>query len=183
MKYFVLLLVLVALGAGFTMAQDNSLTQTPPPRGIAEDNPEIDNGEECQTSGCTIGDDSTQDISDKKIKELLVQLALEPYNEESEALDILLFHHKATNAYIQKNGSHLESSPWQGLFEDEVAKTHIKISVRVTDDNGISRITVNEKVAIGGKYHLHHHDIIEGEDLVVSGRSKRVGLNHIWVRF
>lgn len=191
MKYFLILLSIGLLSSAMAMTskkpvETNQATTLTVNQNETEKNQGADesgkSGKDCKT-GCSLGDEKTESLSDKKIEELLVKLKFDMPNTDSINLDTLLFYADSTRGYLKNKGDKKVPAVWKHILKDELKHTNFKIEIRVLNEAGKKIINFKEKVALEEKYHLHHKDIVKGSELTIGGRSKRVGLHHIWARF
>jgi len=181
MKYLLLLTAFALLGS-FGIAQSSKLlSENEATSTIQVTTPQEPSS--CNSSGCTVGDDHTKNLSFSDIKKLINTLNNEKYDENSTTLDTLLFHHEKVHQYINTQGNWTIDKRWSDTLNKEIPKKEFMLFIKVTDERGHEHLTLTEKVKLSHAYHLHHSDIIKNEELMISGRSKRVGLHHIWSRF
>jgi hypothetical protein len=183
MKYLVLFIFLSLALAGYGFSDRIADPKTDNGHSTEWAPEEDDDPKTCKTSGCTVGDDSSKNLSNEDIQDLLFKLSQENFDEESNTLDTLLFHNKSFSSYIKKNGSTEAGIVWATLLEEAAQKNSFKIFIKVTKQNGEIAFQNEEEVEIAGKFKLEHKDLAGKKPLVFEGRSKRVGLNHIWTRF
>jgi hypothetical protein len=132
--------------------------------------------------GCSLEADEEW-ISEPEIRKLLKRLSTESYNEESENLDTLLFFHEKVCQFREKHLLSELPAPWEKCLNEELPKDKIRIQLRVLTAGGIKEIRVDEIEPLSKAFHLKRDDLVEGHEMKISGRSRRVGLHHIWIRF
>ncbi len=139
-------------------------------------------GEQVCASGCAVSRHPTEELTKTGYLQLLEQYLREPTNEDSEALEALLFYGRQTSAMIVNHGLGLLDRERAALLQDELKRTHAKIRIRVTDENGVVRSSLPQTSIPLDRRHVFLMDVNKVQPLVTSGTVKRVGLYHLWTR-
>lgn len=139
-------------------------------------------GEELCASGCAVSRHPTSILSQERFQYLLDGYASGAMDATNESLEELLFYGPQTRKLISSVGiGQLERLHARFLWE-QLTFTHAKISIRVTDDQGVVRSWIDPTRVPFDRRHVFQMDTNQVQSLVTSGTVKRVGLNHIWTR-
>lgn len=137
---------------------------------------------DCDT-GCTSKDKDDGTYTLEKYHSLLAKYAKEPLKDGSKALEYMLFYGKKTKSYLKKyppkdlNKGHLS------FLEKQLSRSKAYISLRLVDEKGVIRASFTRKMAeVGGHFSVKADKIERVQRPSFSGKVKRVGLHHIWVR-
>lgn len=136
---------------------------------------------DCET-GCAATPSTEPAMTQKRLQQLLQAYASEPLKPGSKALEVLLFHGYHLGGMMPtKRPFPLSKKHWSFL-QKELKKTHARLSFRIVDEFGVKRISFDQKIKIGGHFHVEAkvHKNIQRPGF--GGKIKRVGLNHLWVR-
>jgi hypothetical protein len=139
-------------------------------------------GEKVCASGCAASRHPTERLDESNYWRLLREYTYEPMDQTNNALEALLYYGPQTRKWIETKGvGRLDQKRAEFLWE-QLQITHARISIRVTDDQGIVR-TWNEPTRVPfDRRHIFEMQVNGVQPLVTSGTVKRVGLNHNWVR-
>lgn len=139
-------------------------------------------GEEVCASGCAASRHPTRTLSEEDYLQLIEEYKIEPIDQTNNALEALLYYGPQTKEYIQNIGyGDLDSERATFLWE-QLKCTSAKISLRVVDQNGVTRSWLDATTVPFDRRHVFDMKTSELQPLVTSGTVKRVGLNHAWVR-
>jgi hypothetical protein len=103
---------------------------------------------------------------------------------EGSPLEELLFHGPHTRRYLARAGSGPLDAEHLALLEDELARIHAVVAVRVVDAEGVERLRLDPThVPLREKRHIEFDQITDLQPLALSGTIVRVGLDHCWARY
>ena len=139
-------------------------------------------GAQLCASGCAASRHPTGELSDVRYRELISQVDSGPMAETNEALEELIFFGSQTRRQINVNGFGTLDADWVGFLGEQLACSHAKISIRVTDEQGVVRTWIEPTRVPFDRRHVFSMSTKELQPLVTSGTVKRVGLNHAWIR-
>lgn len=122
-------------------------------------------------------------ISDDAVLDNMKALRNVPVGEEAEALDNLLFYDEDTRRVIAKGDPLPLTADWQAFLVKQLLKRNVIFQLRVVDDEGKVRATVEPTLmALGVKRHMDTTNNVKVQPIDANGTMVRVGLNHIWYR-
>ena len=133
--------------------------------------------------GCSLAKHTLPDY-DREIFEA----ALEGYAktmpwQESESLEVLLFHSKATLELLEKHGSGPLPPEHVAFLRGELTREAV-VEIRMVDEHGVVRITYGpERVPFGVKEHLAPKETGNLFAMEFNGTVMRTGLYHLWSRY
>jgi hypothetical protein len=133
-------------------------------------------------SGCAASRHPTGELSDVRYRELISTVGRGPMAETNEALEELIFFGGQTRRQINVNGFGTLDADWVGFLGEQLACSHAKISIRITDEQGVVRTWIEPTRVPFDRRHVFSMSTKELQPLVTSGTVKRVGLNHAWIR-
>lgn len=139
-------------------------------------------GTQLCASGCAASRHPTGELSDARYWELISQVDSGPMAETNQALEELIFFGSQTRRQINVNGFGNLDFGWAGFLGKQLACSHAKISIRVTDEEGVVRTWVEPTLVPFDRRHVFEMKTNSLQPLVTSGTVKRVGLNHAWIR-
>jgi len=139
-------------------------------------------GEQVCASGCAVSRHPTKELTKTVYRQLLGQFLREPISEDSHALESLLFYGRQTREMLSTVGIGPLDPQRAAVLQQELARTHAKISIRVVDENGVVRSSLPETSVSLDRRHVFSMNVNKVQPLVTSGTVKRVGLNHLWTR-
>lgn len=124
-------------------------------------------------------------LSEADYRELLATWAEEPLGEPTQALETLLFHWDGTKLWLDTVGAPGLSPQQEAFLRYELSRDSYDMEMRLVDDTGAVRATVSRTdVPFDHKEHLAFELDDSGlQAFITSGRSKRVGLHHLWSRW
>lgn len=174
-----------SLGAGagaWWLAQPDTAEPPPEPKACIIINP-ASGRDKPSCASCGDARHPTAPLFLAEYEKLIASYAQDPVND-SEALDSLCYYGVQTRDLIREHGVGELDAEHAEFLRREVSRTHAFLSVRVTDENDVVRISMMRKrVAFDQR---DHHEVDEVVDVLppeISGTVKRVGLYHIWARF
>jgi hypothetical protein len=135
------------------------------------------------SSSCATSNTASPILPDTEIESLLARFATEPMASGSEALETLLFH----GAQVQEFLIGRQTSPLdperRRFLQAELSRTHAIISVRLVDEHGVERLSLEpRRIPLDIKQHLVADQATRIQPAEISGTVKRVGLHHLWAR-
>lgn len=139
-------------------------------------------GAQLCASGCAASRHPTDELSNARYWELISEVDSGPMDETNDALEELMFFGSQTRRQINVNGFGNLDAVWAGFLGKQLACSHAKISIRVTDENGAVRTWVEPTLVPFDRRHVFKMKTNSLQSLVTSGTVKRVGLNHAWIR-
>ena len=121
-------------------------------------------------------------LDDDELDTLLTRYGQAAPDQESDALDELLFYSGQTRVHLDEPGRPALSEAHMRFLNHELARTTARIELRVIDERGDVRAWLPEqRVSLGEKQHLHLEDkSLPG--LLASGTVLRTSLYHLWTR-
>jgi hypothetical protein len=138
--------------------------------------------EVCAT-GCSVGNHPVAPLSPEELAGLFDVFSSAHGKTRESALDTLLFHGGQVRESIDELGAELLSPDQAAFLRRELDKTHARVWMRIVDEHGIMRASVDgHRFPIGTKEHVHldkTHDLPAPE---ISGTVHRTGLHHLWTR-
>lgn len=139
-------------------------------------------GEKVCASGCAASRHPTGVLSKAKYRWLLRRFAEQPMNEDSPALENLMYFGRQTTAWMKLLGTEPLDEARVELLERELKKTHAFISFRVVDEHGVVRTHMPPTRVPLDRRHEFNMEVKDLPPLITSGTVKRVGLHHLWTR-
>lgn len=139
-------------------------------------------GEQVCASGCAVSRHPTAELTQPILRQLLEQFADEPINENSQALETLLFYGRQTAEMLPRDGVASLDQQRVSFLRKELSRAHAIISIRVVDETGILRSSLPPTRVPLDRRHVFSMDVNNIQPLVTSGTVKRVGLYHLWTR-
>ncbi|MFK7769982.1 MAG: hypothetical protein AB8B55_22430 [Mariniblastus sp.] len=139
-------------------------------------------GEEVCASGCAASRHPTEHLGKSHFKRLLKEYTYEPINQTNNALEELLYYGPQTRKWIESEGIGDLDAKRADFLWNELKLTHARVSIRVTDQNGVVRSWIKPTRVPLDRRHIFPMETEQVQSLVTSGTVKRVGLNHAWVR-
>ena len=139
-------------------------------------------GEQLCASGCAISRHPTSTLTKEKFERLLTGFADGPMQDTNKFLEELVYFGPQTRKLIQSAGVGQLDSRRAKFLWDQLTYTHARISIRVTDEQGVVRTWIEPTRVPFDRRHVFEMQTNDVQPLVTSGTVKRVGLNHIWAR-
>ena len=139
-------------------------------------------GASCAT-GCAAVKPTPSDLTPEKLRSLLKAFATEPMQAGSQALEAILFHDRKALRLFQKASTRLLDTKRKRFLLQELQKQHVWLSLRIIDRNGTRRVFVPpQRILLDKHFHIHAEHTTNLQAPSFGGRTKRVGLHHIWIR-
>ncbi len=139
-------------------------------------------GEQICASGCAASRHPTEQLTLSNYWQLLDEYTIEPMNQTNNALEALLYYGPQTRKLMESEGVGQLDRPRADFLWEQLRYTHARISIRVTDDQGVVRTWIEPTRVPFDRRHVFEMQTRDVQPLVTSGTAKRVGLNHIWIR-
>lgn len=139
-------------------------------------------GEQVCASGCAASRHPTGVLSKAKYLWLLRRFAEQPMNENSLALETLLYFGRQTALWMDKLGSRALDSKRAALLKRELRRTYAIVRFRIVDERGVVRVTIPPTRVPLDRRHVFRMQTKDLPPLITSGTVKRVGLHHLWTR-
>ena len=139
-------------------------------------------GELLCASGCAASRHPTEELKLPYFEQLLREFANQPLNENSPALEELLFYGPQTKSHIVSTGFGPLDKKRADLLWEQLKFSHARVSIRVVDEQGEVRTWLEKSRVPFDRRHVFEMETQNLQPLVTSGTVKRVGLNHLWVR-
>ena len=139
-------------------------------------------GEQICASGCAVSRHPTGELSKSRFDQLLKQYPQSPLDETNIALEELLFYGPQTREMLSKYGYGQLATNYASFLRNQLAFTHAKISIRVVDQDGVTRTWLDPSRVPFDRRHVFEMQTENLQPLVTSGTVKRVGLKHLWAR-
>ena len=136
----------------------------------------------CQGS-CMFTKQKKDELSELQVDALLREATAKPVGEETEALDMLLFHDDETRARLASGEAPQLPPDWDGWLRQELGRNQAYFSLRIMDEHGAVRATVPEtKMALGVKLHMEVDNGIHTGPFNANGTLVRVAADRLWIR-
>jgi hypothetical protein len=139
-------------------------------------------GEEVCASGCAASSHPTKELTRERFSQLLGRFAIEPMNEDSPALDSLVYFGRQTRKFIEAKGFGPLDQQRSRFLWDELARNHAKIAIRVVDEHGEVRSWIEPTKVPLDRRHVFDMQTNGVQPLVTSGTVKRTKLGYLWTR-
>jgi len=140
------------------------------------------NPNECQ-AGCSTSSHPIDPLTRPEYLHLLDTFTNGNGESRASALETLLFYGHHVRDWIDGADGQRLSDEDESFLCDELAKTHVRLWMRLVDGKGIVRAKVDGvRVPIGSKSHVHMTDTHDLQAPEVSGTVYRTGLHHLWTR-
>ncbi|MCA8919637.1 MAG: hypothetical protein KDB32_11205 [Planctomycetes bacterium] len=177
----IVLFSIAAGGSAWWLAQPAVETPEPPKECIIIDPASGKDKPRC--ASCGDARHPTAPLLLGEYETLIAQYANDPV-DDSEALDSLCYYGVQTRDMLRDHGVGDLDAEHAEFFKREISRTHAFLSVRVTDENGVVRISMlRKRVAFDQRAHHEVDEVVDVLPPEISGTVKRVGLYHIWARF
>jgi len=133
-------------------------------------------------AGCSTSNHPVEPLTRVEYLHLLDNYAKGEDRVRTAALETLLFHGFQIAGWVE-NDKNLLASDDAARLTNELAKTHVRVWMRIVDDNGTVRARIDgERFPIGEKQHVHMTDALDLPAPEISGTVHRTGLHHLWTR-
>ena len=139
-------------------------------------------GQQVCASGCAASRHPTGVLSKAKYLWLLRRFAEQPTDENSSALETLLYFGRQTQLWMDKLGTRDLGAERVALLRRELKRTHAIVRFRIIDEYGVVRVTVPPTRVPLDRRHVFRMETKDLPPLITSGTVKRVGLHHLWTR-
>ena len=137
--------------------------------------------EQC-ASGCNVPPEALRTrIDDELLIEHMQNFAARPIDEESKAVDNILFYAQQSKAILEAEVVHLPPAHLAYL-ERQLKRDRIEIALRLIDDEGVVRAELKKKIvplAQKQSFRFVHKNL---PGLISSGTTVRTGANYLWTR-
>jgi len=138
--------------------------------------------EACE-AGCSISSHPVEPLLRAEYLDLVKTYANGDEGKRLSALETLLFHAPHTRQFMDVIGTPQLGDMEASILRDELSKTHVRLWLRVVDQDGIVRARIDgARFPISQKTHLHMTDTRDLPTPEVSGTIYRTGLHHLWTR-
>ncbi|MCP4872087.1 MAG: hypothetical protein GY898_25560 [Proteobacteria bacterium] len=136
--------------------------------------------ERCKTS-CAFDDPNGERLTHEEFDGLITDWLAEPIDAPSLPLETLLFHGERTRELMAASTL---PADWRAFLETELAWNTAAIEMRLIDDDGrVRAVLADAGFALGKGRHTEMTATGDLGHVEVSGRVKRVGLDHLWSRW
>ena len=136
----------------------------------------------CQ-AGCSISSHPVEPLTRPEYLNLLQTFASGDAESRVAALETLLFYGRDVREWIEGPDGQILSEDQTVLLREELSKTHVRLWLRLVDDNGVVRGKIDgARMPISEKTHVHMTDTSDLPAPEVSGTVYRTGLHHLWTR-
>jgi hypothetical protein len=139
-------------------------------------------GEKVCASGCAASNHPTETLTRERFEQLLRRYAVEPMDETSLAFETLLYFGRQTRDMLGKQSAAVLDPLREEVLRLELDRTHVKISIRLVDEEGEVRANLPPTKVPFDRRHEFTLDTHRVQPLITSGTIKRVGLYHLWTR-
>lgn len=169
-------LALLALALGGCQADDRPIVVVHPD-GRAETLEDCNKGCNAPTP------DETHALSEAEFTAALAQIADAPIGVDTDGLDTLLFHFSQVPELLTRHGKGPLSDAHLAWLQAELSRQTVDIGFRLVGDDGAVLGEIGGHIPLKTKQHL----ILQGtgplKRIDVNGKTKRVGLHHLWSRW
>ena len=115
---------------------------------------------------------------------LLADWRAEPIDSPSLALETLLFHGQASRQMLLELTPEALSETRRDFLLTELARNHAAIELRIIDEEGLVRGELRaDQLGLNDPAHRHLSGTGTLGEVELSGRVRRVGLQHLWSRW
>ena len=155
----------------------------PPPLIIVHPDGTQETLEDC-AKGCSAPTpDETPLLTEAEFRGALAEVASAPIGVDTVGLDTLLFHFSDLPQLFGKYGDGGLSADKRAWLDREVARQTVDIGFRLVGEDGAILGALQQEIPLKIKQHL----VLQGTGALkrveVSGKTKRVGLQHLWSRW
>jgi len=126
--------------------------------------------------------DETHPLEAQQIAANIEALQLEAVGAPSLALDTLLFHPGGTQDWLDAHPDALDPARRAHLLS-ELSRDQVEVSFRLVDDSGQIRGEATRTSSLREKQHIVMAGTGALKRIEISGKTKRVGLEHLWARW
>ena len=182
MRSFSLVIAVVALAVGGHRWLSGAKEIAPEAEAVSGAGAVSKDDRACQ-AGCSIGNHPITPLTGEEYQGLLGELSNGTTEEQAAALEMLLFHGARSRELIADVGLGSLDPERAELLRRELSRTHARVWLRLVDEHGITRVSIDgARFPLGIKEHVHAtvtHDLPPPE---ISGTVHRTGLHHLWTR-
>jgi hypothetical protein len=140
-----------------------------------------DSVQACAT-GCAAVPEATGQLSFSEFARCLQAVSTQDVGVASIELETLLFHAEEVHDYFRRYGCAPLDEKRAAYLREELDLRNALVSLRLTDADGVERISFEQAVPIGVKQHLHADKATNISAPEFSFTVQRVGLYHLWTR-
>ena len=127
--------------------------------------------------------DETHLLGEDEFREALTEIAAAPVGAESLGIDTLLFHFSDVPELLARYGDAPLTPAHREWLQRELSRQTVSIGFRLLAEDGALLGFVESEVPLKTKQHL----VLQGtgalKRIEVNGKTKRVGLHHLWSRW
>lgn len=142
-------------------------------------------GSELCASGCALSRHPTRRLTRQRFDELIQQLSDSTdaaQSRESRVWDELVYYGAQSRAFLQAYPTRHLNAESVSRLRRELARDHVRIQIRVVDQQGEVRSWLRETRIPLDRRHVFDMETDGLQSLVTSGTVKRVGMDYLWVR-
>jgi len=140
-------------------------------------------GHQACATGCAVSHHPTPRLTTKRCQALLAEYQQQPFDQESESLDALLYFGAQTRFKLRSDSlRELLDADHLTLLERELSRDRAIVTIRLLDQHGKVRAECPASEVPQHVRQVFECDVYDLQPLVCSGTVKRVGKNHIWQR-
>ena len=99
-------------------------------------------GQKFCTSGCTVSNHPTRELTKPLFRQLLAEYAQQPIDETSPGLETLLYYGRQARQFLESDGTGPLDPERAAALRRELSRTHARISIRVVDEHGTVRASL-----------------------------------------
>lgn len=126
--------------------------------------------------------DETHPLSDTELSQHIIALSAEPVGAASLDLETLLFHGSATSAWLDRHPDALDLER-RRFLRKELGRIEVRVEFRLVDEHGEIRGQASRVTPLGEKQHIALAGTGALKRIEINGKTKRVGLQHLWSRW
>lgn len=138
--------------------------------------------EECAV-GCSVGNHPITPLTSGEYRDLLEELASGDEDVRARAIETLLFHGENVRKLLAEHGPGPLPPHKVNWLRRELSRTHVRLWLRVVDETGIARVSIDAaRFPVGRKEHVHAESTVDLQPPEISGTVHRTGVAHLWAR-
>lgn len=126
--------------------------------------------------------DETHPIADAEVAVHMQTLLTESVGEPSLALETLLFHPAATSGWLDAHPDALDPER-RAFLRRQLARHDVRVEFRLVDEQGALRGEASRVTPLKEKQHVALAGTGALKRIEINGKTKRVGLEHLWSRW
>ena len=127
--------------------------------------------------------DETHLLTEAEFRTALTEIANNPVGAGTLGLDTLLFHFTDVPELFARYGDAPLTEGHRAWVDRELSRTTVDVGFRLVGDDGQLLGSIQQHIPLKTKQHL----VLEGtgalKRIEVNGKTKRVGLQHLWSRW